>query len=149
MSSKIIDDVKTGVQGIRGAGDALRGNLMKATDQAFDSGSSNNSNKRGALGDPTTQAAELKNQAIADKGKRDIDAADEMLARREREREASKLDREARAAAGASARADAGAGAGTGAGVNTGVNPGVHSTGLAGNGAGASRGTGHHPLPLQ
>ncbi|KAI1114136.1 hypothetical protein F5Y14DRAFT_192174 [Nemania sp. NC0429] len=125
MSSRIIDDVKTGVQGIRGAGDALRGNLLQATDQAFDG------SKQGhGHGNPTTQASELKNQAIAEKGKADIDAADEMLARRERESEARKLEREARAGAAA------GAGAGT-------------ATGLAGNGAGARKGTGHHPLPLQ
>ncbi|KAI1160816.1 hypothetical protein F5B18DRAFT_630946 [Nemania serpens] len=126
MSSKTVEDVKAGVKGIRGAGDALRGNLMQAADQAFDGG-----NKPGRQ-DPTTQASELKNQAIADKGKRDINVADDMLARREREREAKKLERQQVA--------------GANAGVGTGVGA---STGLAGNGAGAPKGTGHHPLPLQ
>ncbi|KAJ8112299.1 hypothetical protein ONZ43_g5425 [Nemania bipapillata] len=107
MSNKIVDDVKTGLKGIRGAGDALRGNLMQAADQAFD----NNQNH------PTTQASELKNQTIAEKGKKDIQALDERLARHEQEREARKQDQAA--------------------------------AGLAGNGASARKGTGHHPLPLQ
>ncbi|KAI0405498.1 hypothetical protein F4802DRAFT_562044 [Xylaria palmicola] len=107
MSSKIVEDVKTGVKGIRGAGDALRGNLMGAADQAFDSNQNH----------PETQASELKNQTIADKGKKDMQAVDERLAGREQEREARKLNQ-----------------------------PGF---GLAENGAGAAKGTGHHPLPLQ
>ncbi|KAI8949789.1 hypothetical protein F4801DRAFT_580049 [Xylaria longipes] len=108
MSSKIVDDVKTGIKGIRGAGDALRGNLMGATDQAFD----NNQNH------PETQASELKHQTIAQKGKADMQAVDDRLASREQEREARKVNNQA-------------------------------APGLAHNGAGAQRGVGHHPLPLQ
>ncbi|KAI1419754.1 hypothetical protein F5Y12DRAFT_195292 [Xylaria sp. FL1777] len=104
MSNKIIDDVKTGIKGIRGAGDALRGNLMNATDQAFD----NDQNHA------QTQASSLKHQTIAEKGKRDVQAVDERLAEHEKKREARKLDQ----------------------------------AGLAGNGAGAAKGAGHHPLPL-
>ncbi|KAI1148754.1 hypothetical protein F4825DRAFT_81363 [Nemania diffusa] len=107
MSNKIVDDVKTGLKGIRGAGDALRGNLMQTADHTLD----NNKNH------PTTQASELKNQSIAEKGKKDIQALDDRLARHEQERDARKVEQ---------------AGAG-----------------LAGNGAGARKGTGHHPLPLQ
>lgn len=80
MSNKIVEDVKTGIKGVRGAGDALRGNLMQAADQAFD----NNPNH------PTTQASELKNETIAQKGKSDMQAVDDRLAAREQEREARK-----------------------------------------------------------
>ncbi|KAI1177890.1 hypothetical protein F4777DRAFT_576702 [Nemania sp. FL0916] len=115
MSSKIIDDVKTGVKGIRGAGDALRGNLMQATDQAFDNSSNQNHHTH------TQAASEVKNESIAEKGKRDIQAADDMIARREQEREARKMDQAAAVAA----------------------------AGQTHNGAGAQRGAGHHPLPMQ
>lgn len=71
--SKLVDDVKSGLKGIRGAGDALRGNLMEATDQALDPDS----------GHPAAQASQSKNRAIAEKGKQDIAGADEMIARRE------------------------------------------------------------------
>ncbi|KAI3317384.1 hypothetical protein HD806DRAFT_372318 [Xylariaceae sp. AK1471] len=81
MSNKIVDDVKTGLKGIRGAGDALRGGVMEATDQAFD----NNQNH------PQTQASELKNRSLAEKGKSDMQAVDDRLADREREHEAKKL----------------------------------------------------------
>ncbi|KAI0418992.1 hypothetical protein F5X98DRAFT_335793 [Xylaria grammica] len=108
MSSKIVEDVKTSVKGIRGAGDALRGNLLGATDQAFD----NNQNH------PDIAASKLKNQTIAEKGKRDVQAVDDRLAEHDQKREARKLHQD-----------------GLG--------------GAAGNGAGAARGTGHHPLPLQ
>jgi len=80
MSNKIVDDVKTGLKGIRGAGDALRGEMMAATDQAFD----NNQNH------PETKASELKNETIREKGKADMQAVDDRLAAREREREAEK-----------------------------------------------------------
>ncbi|KAI0441622.1 hypothetical protein F4803DRAFT_408722 [Xylaria telfairii] len=105
MSSQIIDDIKTGVKGIRGAGDALRGNLMQATDQAFD----NNQNHA------ATQASQRKHETLAQQGKSDMQAVDDRLAAREQERAARKVDADG---------------------------------GLATNGAGAARGTGHHPAPL-
>ncbi|KAI0839365.1 hypothetical protein F5Y06DRAFT_295391 [Hypoxylon sp. FL0890] len=74
--SKIVDDVKTGLKGIRGAGDAIRGEVLEAADQAFD----NNHNH------PETQASQAKNRAIAEKGKQDVKDIDEMFARREWER---------------------------------------------------------------
>ncbi|KAI0487731.1 hypothetical protein F4859DRAFT_510299 [Xylaria cf. heliscus] len=87
MTSKIVDDVKTGLKGVRGAGDALRGTLMQATDQAFD-------NKRNHA---ETQASQLKHQAVTDKGKSDMQAVDDRLATREQEREARKADANANA----------------------------------------------------
>ncbi|KAK8073964.1 hypothetical protein PG994_004863 [Apiospora phragmitis] len=71
--SKIVDDVKSGLKGIRGAGDAIRGSAMEATDQAFD----NNSNH------PQTQLSQAKNRGIAEKGKQDIAGTDHMVARHE------------------------------------------------------------------
>ncbi|KAI0521694.1 hypothetical protein F5B22DRAFT_595896 [Xylaria bambusicola] len=103
-ANKIVEDVKTGLKGIRGAGDALRGSVMDATDQAFD----NQQNH------PETQAAKLKNETIAEKGKREMQGVDDRLSEHEQKKEARRL----------------------------------HETGLASNGAGAARGVGHHPLPL-
>ncbi|KAI0376771.1 hypothetical protein F5Y04DRAFT_197802 [Hypomontagnella monticulosa] len=74
--SKIVDDVKTGLKGIRGAGDAIRGGVMEVTDQAFDNNQSH----------PDTQTSRAKNRAIAEKGKQDVKNVDEMFARREWER---------------------------------------------------------------
>ncbi|OTA58957.1 hypothetical protein K449DRAFT_385497 [Hypoxylon sp. EC38] len=74
--SKIVDDIKTGLKGIRGTGDAIRGEVLEATDQAFD----NNQNH------PETQASRAKNRDIAEKGKQDLRSVDDMLARREWER---------------------------------------------------------------
>ncbi|KAG5758078.1 hypothetical protein H9Q72_013792 [Fusarium xylarioides] len=71
--SKIIDDVKTGLKGIRGAGDALRGEVLDATDQAFDTDPKH----------PETLKDSADNRAIADKGKQDMRGADDMIARRE------------------------------------------------------------------
>ncbi|KAI1818626.1 hypothetical protein GGS20DRAFT_527989 [Poronia punctata] len=85
MSNKIIDDVKTGAKGIRGAGDTLRGEMMAATDQMFD----NNQNH------PQTQASEVKNESISQKGKADMQAVDDRLANREREHKEEKIRRQA------------------------------------------------------
>ncbi|KAI0105362.1 hypothetical protein F4776DRAFT_475378 [Hypoxylon sp. NC0597] len=71
--SKIVDDIKTGLKGIRGAGDAIRGEVLEATDQAFD----NNQNH------PETRASQAKNRVVAEKGKQDLRSVDDMLARRE------------------------------------------------------------------
>ncbi|KAI0130413.1 hypothetical protein BJ170DRAFT_593923 [Xylariales sp. AK1849] len=71
--SKLVDDVKSGLKGIRGAGDAVRGTVLEATDQALD-----NNTKH-----PATQESQMKNHAIAEKGKHDIRGADEMMARHE------------------------------------------------------------------
>ncbi|KAI2463890.1 hypothetical protein F4781DRAFT_414867 [Annulohypoxylon bovei var. microspora] len=74
--SKLVEDVKTSVKGIRGAGDAIRGELLDATDHAF----GNNQNH------PKTQATQSKHRAVAEKGKQDLRNVDDMFARREWER---------------------------------------------------------------
>ncbi|KAJ4329030.1 hypothetical protein N0V84_000380 [Fusarium piperis] len=74
--SKLVDDVKSGLKGIRGAGDAIRGEVLKATDQTFEKNPDH----------PTTVESRTENEAIAEKGKRDMRGADEMLARHEWER---------------------------------------------------------------
>ncbi|KAF5656987.1 hypothetical protein FCIRC_13421 [Fusarium circinatum] len=71
--SKIIDDVKTGLKGIRGAGDAIRGEALDATDQVFDTDPKH----------PETLKDSADNRAIADKGKQDMRGVDDMIARRE------------------------------------------------------------------
>ncbi|KAF4499921.1 hypothetical protein FAGAP_3922 [Fusarium agapanthi] len=71
--SKIVDDVKTGLKGIRGAGDAIRGEVLDATDQVFDTDPRH----------PETLKDSADNRAIADKGKQDMRGADHMIARRE------------------------------------------------------------------
>ncbi|RSL68792.1 hypothetical protein CEP53_002498 [Fusarium sp. AF-6] len=71
--SKLVDDVKSGLKGIRGAGDAIRGEVLKATDQAFEKNPDH----------PTTVESRTENEAITEKGKKDLRGADEMLARHE------------------------------------------------------------------
>ncbi|KAK8070756.1 hypothetical protein PG997_010959 [Apiospora hydei] len=101
--SKIIDDVKSGLKGIRGAGDAIRGSAMEATDQAFD-----NDNNH-----PQTQLAQAKNRSITEKGKQDIAGTDHMVARHEQKHG----KHTAGAAAGATEPVTTGTAAGTGTGV--------------------------------
>ncbi|KAJ4172872.1 hypothetical protein NW754_003076 [Fusarium falciforme] len=71
--SKLVDDVKSGLKGVRGAGDAIRGEVLKATDQTFEKNPDH----------PTTVESRTENEAIAEKGKKDLRGADEMLARHE------------------------------------------------------------------
>ncbi|EEU41600.1 uncharacterized protein NECHADRAFT_53945 [Fusarium vanettenii 77-13-4] len=71
--SKLVEDVKSGLKGIRGAGDAVRGEVLKATDQAFEKNPDH----------PTTVESRTENEATAEKGKKDLRGADEMLARHE------------------------------------------------------------------
>ncbi|CAK7236397.1 hypothetical protein SBRCBS47491_009622 [Sporothrix bragantina] len=68
-----LDDVTTGFQGIRGAGDALRGELLASIDRTFDNNPSH----------PTTAAATTKNSGIAEQGRAAMGRADEMIARHE------------------------------------------------------------------
>ena len=75
--SKLVEDVKSGLKGVRGAGDAIRGSVLEATDQAFEKNPH----------DPDSVAHQQQNHAITEKGKQDIRGADEMIARREWERE--------------------------------------------------------------
>lgn len=73
--SKLVDDVKSGLKGIRGAGDALRGEMLEATDNAFEKDTNN----------PQTIAKHEENRRLEQKGRNDMRGADEMIARRERE----------------------------------------------------------------
>lgn len=77
--SRLVDDVKSGLKGIRGAGDAVRGSVLEATDQAFEK----NPN------DPESVAHRQRDRAITEKGKADIRGADETIARHEWEHKAS------------------------------------------------------------
>ncbi|KAI1077734.1 hypothetical protein F5B20DRAFT_550160 [Whalleya microplaca] len=76
--SKIVDDVKTGIKGVRGVGDTIRGSVMEATDEAFHTNPKH----------PQTQASQAKNRAIAEKGKQGVEGVDNMLARHEWDRKA-------------------------------------------------------------
>lgn len=75
--SKLVDDVKSGLKGIRGAGDTLRGEFLEATDNAFEKDPNN----------PQTIAKQEENRALEQKGRDDMRGADEMIARREWEHE--------------------------------------------------------------
>lgn len=78
--SKVVEDVKSGVKAVRGAGDALRGSVMEVADQAFDSNPSH----------PKTAAAQTKNHTLAEKGKQDMHVADAEIGARERQRDAGR-----------------------------------------------------------
>ncbi|KAK7916929.1 hypothetical protein PG985_010537 [Apiospora marii] len=69
----IIDDVKSGLKGIRGAGDAIRGTAMEKTDEVFD-----NDNNH-----PQTQVSQAQHRGLVEKGKQDIAGTDHMVARHE------------------------------------------------------------------
>ncbi|KAF7557833.1 hypothetical protein G7Z17_g374 [Cylindrodendrum hubeiense] len=83
--SRIVDDVKSGLKGIRGAGDVLRGGLMEATDNAFEP-------------EGTVVPQQNKNAAVKEKGKQDIKGADEMVSRHEWERKNRAAGRQAQVA---------------------------------------------------
>ncbi|KAI1827591.1 hypothetical protein F4861DRAFT_491887 [Xylaria intraflava] len=70
MSSNTIKDLKTTIKGIQGASEALRGEALATLDRALDPDPN----------DPQTRAAAEKNQAIADQGKRDMQALRDRLA---------------------------------------------------------------------
>lgn len=70
--TRAVQDIKSGLKGIRGAGEAIRGGAMEATDQLFDQDSNH----------PQTQASEAKNRAIKEKGLHEATAADRDLGSR-------------------------------------------------------------------
>ncbi|PSR85581.1 hypothetical protein BD289DRAFT_453278 [Coniella lustricola] len=70
--SKIVEDVRSGLKGIKGAGDAIRGSTMQATDELFDQGSNH----------PQTAASTEKNRALAEKGMQDARLADQSIGSR-------------------------------------------------------------------
>lgn len=67
--TKVAQDIKAGLKGIKGAGEAIRGGTLEATDELFD----NNPNH------PETRASKLQNEAIKDKGKADFKNADNVI----------------------------------------------------------------------
>lgn len=70
--SKVARDVKAGLKGIRGAGEAIRGDAMEAADQLLDQNPNH----------PQTQASQTKNQAIKEKGKQQLAGADDAIGHR-------------------------------------------------------------------
>lgn len=70
--SKAVQDIKSGLKGIRGAGEAIRGGAMETTDQLFDQDTNH----------PQTQASEAKNRAIKEKGISDATTADRDIGSR-------------------------------------------------------------------
>lgn len=67
--SKVVQDVKAGLKGIRGAGEAIRGDAMEAADELLDQNPNH----------PQTKASETKNQAIKEKGKQQLAGADDAI----------------------------------------------------------------------
>lgn len=72
MPNKVVQDIKSGLQGIKGAGDVVRGSAMEATDELLDQGA----------GHPQSAASQTRNRALAEKGARDARAADREMGRR-------------------------------------------------------------------
>ncbi|ROV93567.1 hypothetical protein VMCG_08054 [Cytospora schulzeri] len=70
--SNIAQDIKAGLKGIRGAGEAVRGSTLEATDELFDNSPNH----------PATQASKLENRSIAEKGKQDLKGADAHIGQR-------------------------------------------------------------------
>ncbi|CAH0002506.1 unnamed protein product [Clonostachys byssicola] len=85
--SNIIDDVKSGLKGIKGAGDTLRGSLMEAADQTFEPNQQH----------PSVVARNEKHRATAEKGKMDVEGADAMVSRHEWNRKDRATQRQAAA----------------------------------------------------
>ncbi|KAF3004542.1 hypothetical protein E8E14_001524 [Neopestalotiopsis sp. 37M] len=70
---RVTNDIKTGLKGIHGVGETLRGTVNEAADQALDTN----------VKHPASQESQLKHQGTAAKGKAEVDGADSMLARHE------------------------------------------------------------------
>ncbi|POS78822.1 hypothetical protein DHEL01_v202781 [Diaporthe helianthi] len=70
--SKIAKDVKAGLKGIHGAGEAIRGDAMEAADELLDQNPKH----------PEAQVSQTKNQAIKEKGKAQLESADGAIGHR-------------------------------------------------------------------
>ncbi|KAK9787916.1 putative CsbD-like domain-containing protein [Seiridium cardinale] len=95
--SNIGNDIKSGLKGIHGVGEALRGSVNEAADQALDTNTKHPAAQMPPAPDdvPSTcakkewltpgagQESQLKNRGVAEKGKADIAGADNMIARHE------------------------------------------------------------------
>lgn len=125
----IIDDVKSGLKGIRGAGDAIRGTAMEKTDEVFD-----NDNNH-----PQTQLSQAQHRGIIEKGKQDIAGTDHMVARHEQKHG---KDTATGAAAASEPVASSTANTATGTTPTTGATSAGTGTGVEGTGAAPSRTTG-------
>ncbi|KAK6070807.1 hypothetical protein SCUP234_00130 [Seiridium cupressi] len=80
--SNIGNDIKSGLKGIHGVGEALRGSVNEAADQALDTNTKHPAAQEWlTLG--AGQESQLKNRGVAEKGKADIAGADNMIARHE------------------------------------------------------------------
>lgn len=97
--SKAVQDIKSGLKGIRGAGEAIRGGAMEATDQLFDQDSNH----------PQTIASQEKNRAIKEGGLREATGADRDIGSRH----------------GPNTTATVGTSAGTSTGMGTRTGPGT------------------------
>lgn len=69
---KVVEDIKAGLKGVKGAGDAIRGSTMEATDELFDQGANH----------PQSAASQTKNRALAEKGVQDAKMADSDIGQR-------------------------------------------------------------------
>ena len=74
--TRLIDDVKSGIKGIRGAGEVIRGEALEAADRAFERDPHH----------PAVAASAAENRGISDQGRRDVKGMDEMFAKREWEK---------------------------------------------------------------
>lgn len=70
--SKAAEDVKAGLKGIRGAGEAIRGGAMEATDELLDRDPDH----------PQARASEAGNRATKEKGKQQLASADGAIGHR-------------------------------------------------------------------
>lgn len=71
--SNIAQEIKAGLKGIHGAGEAIRGSTLEATDELLDNGGPKHAD---------TQASKLQNQTIKEKGKQDLRGADAVIGKR-------------------------------------------------------------------
>jgi hypothetical protein len=71
--SNIGQDIKSGLKGIHGAGEALRGSVNEAADQVLDTNAKH----------PAAQESQIENRGVIEKGKTEVDGADNMIARHE------------------------------------------------------------------
>ncbi|KAI9897244.1 hypothetical protein N3K66_008266 [Trichothecium roseum] len=85
--TRLMDDVKSGLKGIRGAGEVIRGEALEATDRAFERDPHH----------PAVAASTAENRGVSDQGRRDVKGMDEMFAKREWEKKG--VPREAQAQA--------------------------------------------------
>lgn len=112
--SGIAQDIKSGLKGVKGAGDAIRGSVLQAGDELLDPKGSNH---------PDTAASHAKNRAIADQGEAEAKAADHDIGARH-----GPASKNTQAVGGQTELGSAGTGAGTTTGTT--APTGTHGTAL-------------------